>query len=85
VKLQLKPPGTKRLKLKCDTLLYNSALKFNLRHFREVAGIDYSKAFIQAAKLMKDRGKLQYTAVRESDITARYEARAYTPPLFGST
>jgi len=43
------------------------------RHFREVVGIDYSRAFVQAAKLMKDRGKLQYTAVRESDITARYE------------
>ena len=43
------------------------------RHFREVVGIDYSRAFVQTAKLMKERGKLPYTAVKESDITERYE------------
>jgi hypothetical protein len=30
---KLKPPGTKRLKLKCDILLSNSAFKFNLRRY----------------------------------------------------
>jgi len=29
----LKPPGTKRLKLKCDVLLSTSAFKFNLRRY----------------------------------------------------
>lgn len=43
------------------------------RHFREVVGIDYSRAFVQTAKLMKERGKLPYTSVKEADITERYE------------
>jgi len=29
----LKPPGTKVLKLKCDTLVSTSAFKFNLRRY----------------------------------------------------
>lgn len=44
------------------------------RHFREVVGIDFSRAFVQTAKLIKERGKLQYSAVREGDVTAKYEA-----------
>ena len=31
MKPKLKPPGTKRLKLKCDILLSTSAFRFNLR------------------------------------------------------
>ena len=39
MKCRLKPPGTKRLKLKCDTLPSSSAFKFkfNLRRYTEVA------------------------------------------------
>jgi len=37
IKPTLKPPGTKRLKLKCDELLTNFAFKFNLRRFTEAA------------------------------------------------
>ena len=33
MKPKLKPPGTTRLKLKCDELLPNSAFKFNLRRY----------------------------------------------------
>jgi len=33
IKPQLKPPGTKCLKVKCDALLSNSAFKFNLRRY----------------------------------------------------
>ena len=33
LKPKLKPPGSKRLKLKCDTLLSTSAFKFNLRRY----------------------------------------------------
>ena len=32
-KPKLKPPGSKRLKLKCDVLLSNAAFKFNLRRY----------------------------------------------------
>jgi len=33
LKPKLKPPGSKRLKLKCDVLLSNFAFKFNLRRY----------------------------------------------------
>jgi len=33
MKPKLKPPGTKRLQLKCDVLLSTSAFKFNLRRY----------------------------------------------------
>jgi len=33
IKPKLKPPGTKRLKLKCDIPLSTSAFKFNLRRY----------------------------------------------------
>ena len=33
IKPNLKPPGTKRLKLNCDVLLSTSALEFNLRRY----------------------------------------------------
>jgi hypothetical protein len=37
IKPKLKPPGTKRLKLKCDVLLSTSAFKFNLRRYNEAS------------------------------------------------
>ena len=36
IKLKLKPPGTKRLKLNCDILLSTSAFKLNLRRYSMV-------------------------------------------------
>jgi hypothetical protein len=42
IKPKLKPPGTKRLKLKCDILLSTSAFKFNLRRYNQEA-IEYCK------------------------------------------
>ena len=33
MKPKLTPPGSKRLKLKCDILLSHSAFKFNLRRY----------------------------------------------------
>ena len=36
MKPKLKPPGTKRLKLKCDILLSTSAFKFSLRRYTKV-------------------------------------------------
>jgi hypothetical protein len=38
MKPKLQPPGTKRLKVKCNMLLSAPAFKFNLRHYAEVAG-----------------------------------------------
>ena len=36
IKPKLKPPGSKRLKLKCHTLLSTFAFKVNLRRYSEV-------------------------------------------------
>ena len=36
MKPKFEPPGTKRLKLKCDELLSTSAFKFNLRRYNGV-------------------------------------------------
>ena len=46
MKPKLKPPGTKRLKLKCDILLSTSAFKFNLRRYIvPFAGVGAEDAF----------------------------------------
>jgi hypothetical protein len=37
MKPKLKPSGTKRLKLNCDTLFSTFAFKFNLRRYNVVA------------------------------------------------
>ena len=37
IKTQLKPPGTKRLKLKCDVLLSTSAFRLSWRRYTEAA------------------------------------------------
>ena len=42
MKLTLKTPGSKRLKLKYDELLPNVAFKFHLRRYIVVAGYTYS-------------------------------------------
>ena len=45
IKPTLKPPGTKRLKLKCDEPLSNVAFKFNLRRYNVVLnGLDNLEA-----------------------------------------
>ena len=47
MKPKLKPPGTKRLKLKCDILLSTSAFKFDLRSYTK--GVDAPIASTLAA------------------------------------
>jgi len=43
MKSKLKPPGTKRLKLKCDIMLSTSAFKFNLRRYSEEILAGYAR------------------------------------------
>ena len=45
VKPKLKPPGSKRLKLKCDVLLSNAAFKFNLRRYAKAYSMFFSLIF----------------------------------------
>jgi len=44
MKPKLKPPGTKRLKLKCDILLSTDAFKFNLRRYILVESLQVAVA-----------------------------------------
>jgi hypothetical protein len=64
-----KPPGTKRLKLKCDILVSTFRFKFNLRHYNPE---DIVKAMYDS----------NHTAPSYAE---RLAAGAYTPPLFSST
>jgi hypothetical protein len=53
MKPKLKPPGTERLKLKCDILLSTSAFKFNVRRCTKAdlsASIEMMKKISEAAK-----------------------------------
>ena len=50
IKLMLKPPGTKPLKLKCDDPHSKSAFKFNLRRYtKDKAKFEKEVADLQAA------------------------------------
>jgi len=71
IKPKVKPPGTKRLKLKCDVLLSTSAFKFNLRRY-SVASL---QRFVSMCVMFHLMGK------RVADFWPA--AGAYTRPLFG--
>jgi putative 4-mercaptohistidine N1-methyltranferase len=45
------------------------------RHCRKVVGIDYSRAFIEAAETLHERGSIDYEFIIEGDRTARATAR----------
>jgi hypothetical protein len=51
---KLKPPGTKRLKLECGTLLSTSCFKFNLRPYNMALKTD--PAFRDFSELYARRG-----------------------------
>jgi len=71
IKPKLKPPGTKRLRLKCDILLSTFALKFKLRRYNEgaEAGAGAGAGAVAGAQTRKRKSA----------------AEVYTRPLFGST
>ena len=50
MKPKLKPPGSKRLKLKCDILLSTSAFKFNLRRHTVAAKVMHVRMSEQAVR-----------------------------------
>jgi hypothetical protein len=54
VKPNLKPPGTQRLKLKCDILLSTSAFGFTMRHYYVVDTIAL-RASIRVRRCMLNR------------------------------
>jgi len=76
IRLKLKPPGTKRLKLNCDALLSTSAFKFNLcRYTVEVAMGTMLESLETAGRLIAGY------AFDEDEM----EAGAYTRSLSSST
>ena len=68
---RLKPPGTKRLTLKCDESLSNFAFNFNLRHYSKDAGV--------AA------GRMERRVLISANVTAVLEVGTYTRSLLSST
>ena len=92
IKPTLKPTGTKRLKLKCDILLSNYALKVNLRRYTmaekarlQMMGGDWDAA-LETAQRIQGSDSQNIEALR---LIIFYllscEAGAYTRQLFGST
>ena len=69
IKLNLKPPGTHRLKLNDDEPLSTSAFKFNLRCYRKAAALDTLR-----------RTKMNITEGAAADLLARWLLRRRTPP-----
>ena len=83
----MKPPGTKRLKLKCDILLSTSADKFNLRHYTALrslgANLDFENPYGKTAlALAAEQGNVDGIRALVKHGAA---ARAYTRPLASST
>jgi hypothetical protein len=60
MKPKLKPPGTKRLKVKRDMLLSTSAFKFNLRRYTKAAEAGLPKAMF-ALGCCLDQGEGTHT------------------------
>jgi len=79
---KLKPPGTKRLELKCDILLSNFGFKFNLRRYNKDDAIaaTVGEKLTAVAAAESDRDERVAAAIRERD-----EAGAYTRSLLSST
>jgi hypothetical protein len=69
---KLKPPGDKHLKLQCDVMLSTSAFKFKLPRYSKAALIN-TPAFHSLVLIEKMWG------------WHKFQAGAYTRPLFGST
>ena len=47
------------------------------RHFRDVVGVDLSAAFVAAAKVLKERGRLKYKSLAEGTTYVTHEARVH--------
>ena len=75
IKHKLKPPRSKRLKVRCVVPVLIFAFKFNLRRYNEV----YEEA--QAAS----KKKIDQLVEREGREDHRLEAGAYTRSRFRST
>jgi hypothetical protein len=72
IKPKLKPPGTKRLKLKCDILLSTSAFNLNVRRYKQEE---------VKAKKMRDGD----TPLASMDRMKAVQVGAHTRPHFSST
>jgi len=84
MKPKLKPPGTRRLKLKCDVLLSTSAFKFNLRRYTKADVCDSSSSFLQGGA-SKGAGEYPFDDTGRGEGEVSSEAGAYTRSLFSST
>jgi len=86
VKPNLKPPGTKRLKLEYDGLLSSSAFKSNLRRYNEEAMLAVGALAYATGEGFEKYAQALYPFIELGlKNHEEYEAGAYTRPLFGST
>jgi hypothetical protein len=83
IKPEFKPPGTTRLKLKCDDPLSNFAFKINLRRYTVALAAPQPTMLIDDWILVQS--SCADTAELLSDVRRELEAGAYTRPLFSST
>ena len=44
------------------------------RHFNEVVGVDYSKSFVETCNVLREKGKLGYTVLKQGTITEDHVA-----------
>jgi hypothetical protein len=82
----LKPPGTKRLKLKCDVLLSTFAFKSNLRRYTEEDAVAEEEARVKDLPPTPPRARrfppnMAVAAVSETIIPTPVPAPAPAPPL----
>jgi cysteine synthase A len=76
MKPKLKPPGSKRLKLKCVVPLSGTAFKLNVRRYTMMAAYGAAVERVRPVSI----------AHRDHFVNvARRRAGAYTRPLFSST
>ena len=81
MKPKLKPPGTMRLKLICDTLLSTSAFKFSLRRCFKAA----SHCLDAIHKLPSDSDAHAALISTGANLQRAFEAGSYTRPPFSLT
>ena len=84
IKPKLKPPGTKRLKLKCDVLLSGSSFKFNLRRYTK-GGPEAAAAAAAAAAHLEALEEMRREFTRAMLLQKRQRDELYARVWSSST
>jgi hypothetical protein len=86
MKPKLKPPGTKRLKVRCDVLLSTSAFKFNLRRYIKLMRKQQQEQSTLSTAGAYTRSLFSSTsAVSDTQKHPTHRKHPLTPPYTGYT